>query len=83
MSNILDAIMNIIEDGTFEAGRSKKTNNTVNQVGSPLEEYVKDAFSNSFHLEVDKRDEAMKKVFYTMVISPTRRTSLPPEKMVL
>lgn len=59
MSNILDAIMNIINDGTFEARRTKDTENSINRVGDSLEEYIKDAFSNSFKLENEKRDEAM------------------------
>ena len=59
MSNILDAIMNIINDGTFEARRTKDTENSVNRVGDSLEEYIKDAFSNSFKLENEDRDKAM------------------------
>lgn len=59
MSNILDAIMNIINDGTFRATRSKDTENSVNIVGDSLEEYIKDAFANSFTLEGENRDEAM------------------------
>lgn len=60
MSNILDAIMNIIEDGSFLARRTKDTENSVNQVGDSLEEYIKDAFSNSFNLEGEERSVAMK-----------------------
>ena len=59
MSNILDAIMNIINDGTFEASRTKSTENSINRVGDSLEEYIKDAFSNSFKLKNKERDEAM------------------------
>lgn len=59
MSNILDAIMNIINDGTFEARRTKDTENSINRVGDSLEEYIKDAFSNSFKLENEDRDKAM------------------------
>jgi len=59
MSNILDAIMNIITDGTFEARRTKNTENSINRVGDSLEEYIKDAFSNSFKLENEDRDKAM------------------------
>lgn len=60
MSNILDAIMNIINEGTFVANRTKDTENSVNIVGDSLEEYIKDAFANSFDLEGENRDEAMK-----------------------
>ena len=60
MSNILDAIMNIINDGSFEARRTKDTENSINQVGDSLEEYIKDAFSNSFNLEGEERASAMK-----------------------
>lgn len=61
MSNVLDAIMNIIQEGSFEAKRTKDTENSVNQVGDSLEEYIKDAFSNSFNLEKEERDKAMKR----------------------
>lgn len=61
MGNLLDAIMNIINDGSFEARRTKDTENSVNQIGDPLEEYIKDAFSNSFNLEGEERKRAMKK----------------------
>ena len=60
MSNILDAIMNIIRDGSFEAKRTKDATNSVNQIGNSLEEYIKDAFSNSFKLECEERNKAMK-----------------------
>jgi hypothetical protein len=62
MSNILDAIMNIVNDGSFEAKRTKDTENSMNGVGVSLEEYVKDAFSNSFGLEGVERKEAMKEI---------------------
>lgn len=61
MGNILDAIMNIIIDGSFEAKRKKDTKNSVNRVGDSLEEYIKDAFSNSFELNGKKRDKVMEK----------------------
>ena len=51
--------MNIINDGTFEARRKKDTENSINRVGDSLEEYIKDAFSNSFKLENEDRDKAM------------------------
>jgi hypothetical protein len=62
MSNILDAIMNIVNDGSFEAKRTKDTKNSINRVGDSLEEYIKDAFSNSFRLEGDERYKAMEKI---------------------
>lgn len=59
MSNVLDAIMNIIQEGSFEAKRIKNTENSINQVGDSLEEYIKDSFSNSFNLHGKERKKAM------------------------
>lgn len=78
MANILDAIMNILNDGTFMANRNKEnTVNTVNQVGDPLEEFVKDAFAGSFGMEGEEREQSVNEV-----IIYGGNSSNPPDMIV-
>ncbi|ADE83600.1 hypothetical protein PRMUPPPA20_14600 [Xylanibacter ruminicola] len=53
--NIITAIINIIKDNRRVIGNSPNSNNRLHSLGEPLEEYIKDAFSNSLGLSgVDK-----------------------------
>lgn len=58
MTNILDAISNIVQQKNFELLTYYEGRNRANSMGKALEEYVKDAFSNTF--KVQKESERIK-----------------------
>lgn len=47
MTNILEAIINIVNNPIVEIKNYYSSRNRVNNVGEALEEYVKDAFANT------------------------------------
>ncbi len=49
MSNIIDAIINIVNNPMFELKKYDTTNNRANDMGKALEEYVKDVFANTLY----------------------------------
>lgn len=49
MTNLLEAICNIIESNNFEIKAFYISSNRANNMGDALEEYVKDAFANTFN----------------------------------
>ena len=78
MTNILEAICNIIEDQSFELKRSYLSKNRANSMGEALENYVKDAFGNTFG-EVSEI-ERMKK--FNQVFSWLGSQNNPPDIMI-
>jgi len=64
MTNILEALINIVENKDYEITEYTKGGNRAQNMGEALEEYIFDAFSNSFEIEGnDKRTAEHKKVF--------------------
>lgn len=53
MTNILDAIYNIINHKNFAIRDYYSGRNRVNSMGDALENYIKDAFANTFHTNND------------------------------
>ena len=51
MTNILEAICNIINSSVFDIKSNSSGRNRVNSVGKALENYIKDAFANTFKAE--------------------------------
>lgn len=64
MSNLLDAIINIIDNNQFELRQYAESHNRANNMGEALEEYIKDAFANTFHEnDLNKRNLILSKTF--------------------
>ena len=61
MTNILEAIYNIVNQKNFEIRAMYSGRNRANGMGDALENYIKDAFAGTFGLS----DEATKKSVYT------------------
>jgi signal peptidase I len=78
MTNLLEAICNIIENENFGISH-RQGNNRVNSVGLGLESYVKDAFANSFQIV----DEQSKMRCYSNVFSWTGNQNHPPDFMLI
>jgi len=57
MTNILEALINIVENKDYEIKEYTKGGNRAQNMGEALEEYIFDAFSNSFKIE-DIEDRA-------------------------
>ena len=51
MTNILEALINIVENKDYEIKEYTKGGNRAQNMGEALEEYIFDAFSNSFKIE--------------------------------
>ncbi|WP_338812759.1 NgoPII family restriction endonuclease [Bernardetia sp. Wsw4-3y2] len=54
MTNILEAIYTIVQNPIFEIKSFYTGRNRANSVGDALENYIKDAFANSFHINDEK-----------------------------
>ena len=54
MTNILEAIYNIVQNPIFEIKSFYTGRNRANSVGDALENYIKDAFANSFYINEEK-----------------------------
>ncbi len=78
MSNILDAILNIIEVNKFTVDNLYKGSNKINNVGDALEEYAKDAFAGSFNLTT----KAKKNKAYSKTFSYLGNSNNPPDFMI-
>ena len=54
MTNILEAIYTSVQNPLFEIKSFYTGRNRANSVGDALENYIKDAFANSFHINDEK-----------------------------
>lgn len=64
MANLLDAIINIINNNQFELREYAESHNRANNMGEALEEYVKDAFADTFQEKnLNKRNLILSKNF--------------------
>ncbi|MGV4439591.1 NgoPII family restriction endonuclease [Ornithobacterium rhinotracheale] len=63
MTNILEAIVNIVQNPINEIKSHYTSKNRVNNVGEALEYFVKDAFANCIHEEIEERLEKYNEVF--------------------
>ncbi|WP_256843251.1 NgoPII family restriction endonuclease [Rodentibacter rarus] len=61
--NIINAIINLINNPITNLTEEYQGKNRANLIGKALEEYTKDLFANSFHLNDSKRDDALRHTF--------------------
>jgi hypothetical protein len=77
MSNIIDAIHNLVTNPINHLTDYYIGRNRANNSGDSLEEYVKDLFCNSFNMEQNQRNERLSEVF-----SYLGNNSNPPDAML-
>lgn len=78
MTNILEAIVNIIDNPVLEIKSHYSGRNRANSVGDALEIYIKDAFANT--IQAKDEQERMKK--YNEVFSWLGNQNHPPDIMI-
>lgn len=78
MTNILEAIINIVENPVISIRNHYSGRNRMNNVGEALETYVKDAFSGSIHIQ--EETEKLKK--YNETFSWLGNQNHPPDIMI-
>ncbi len=78
MSNIIDAIINIVNNPVLELKKVYSNKNRANNMGDALEEYVKDLFAGTFnYTDENERIQRMSEVF-----SYLGNNSNPPDIML-
>lgn len=78
MTNILEAIINIVENPILEIKNHYLARNRANGVGEALETFIKDAFANTIHL----KDEKLRMEKYNQVFSWLGNQNHPPDIMI-
>ncbi len=77
MSNILKTILRIVNNPIVDILTHYESNNRANSAGDALEEYVKDVFADSFHLEDNEHRDRWSEVF-----SYLGNQNNPPDAMI-
>lgn len=78
MTNILEAIVNIVESPVFEIKNHYSGRNRANNIGEALEDFVKDAFANSINI-FNEQDRIKK---HNDVFSWLGNQNHPPDIMI-
>lgn len=78
MTNILEAIINIVQNPVYAIKNHNSGRNRVNNVGEALETFIKDAFANSIQIE----DELEKMHKYNEAFSWLGNQNHPPDAMI-
>lgn len=78
MTNILEAIVNIVNNPILEIRNHYRGRNRANNVGEALETFVKDAFANIIHVT----DEQERMARYNEVFSWLGNQNHPPDIMI-
>ena len=78
MTNILEAICNIVEQGNFDIRTFYSGRNRANSMGDALEKYVKDAFANTF----SETNEQRRLEIYNEKFSWLGSQNNPPDIMI-
>lgn len=78
MTNILEAIINIVRNPVYAIKNHNSGRNRVNNVGEALETFIKDAFANSIQIE----DELEKMHKYNEAFSWLGNQNHPPDAMI-
>ena len=78
MTNILEAIFNIVAANTLDVHNSYAGKNRINNVGEGLETYIKDAFANTI-LEKNAQNKLKK---HTQIFSWLGTQNNPPDIMI-
>ena len=77
MSNVIDAILNLVKNPVIELRNTYVHKNRANNSGDALEEYVKDLFAGTFDFQEEKRISKISDVF-----SYLGNDSNPPDAML-
>jgi len=77
LSNIIDAIINLVNNPVTGVESTKLANNRTNMAGDALEEFVKDLFANTFGMPENERMRVWNKVF-----SYLGNSNNPPDSML-
>jgi len=78
MTNILEAICNIVNKPIFEIKSHYSGRNRANSVGDALESYIKDAFANTFKID----DEQKRIQIFNQTFSWLGNQNHPPDIMI-
>jgi hypothetical protein len=78
MTNILEAIVNIVDNPVVAIRNHYTGRNRANNVGEALEMFVKDAFANT----IQEQDEQVKNTQYNQVFSWLGNQNHPPDIMI-
>ena len=78
MSNIINAIMNLVNNPVTELKKVYSGRNRANNMGDALEEYIKDLFAGTF----DYKDEKLRMEKISSVFSYLGNNSNPPDAML-
>ena len=78
MTNILEAIINIVNCPVVDLKNLYTGRNRMNNVGEALEIYVKDAFANT----IQEKDEKLKNLRYNELFSWLGNQNNPPDIMI-
>lgn len=79
MSNLLEAIVNIINHNNFDIIKSYKSLNRINNNGEALENYIKDAFSNC----IAEKNENVRMIKHDSTLSWGGQQNHPPDMMLI
>jgi len=75
MTNLLEAILNIVNNNQLDLANYSKSRNKINAVGDSLELFIKDAFCNSFNIELANKEINI----YPQYFSYIGNSSNPPD----
>ena len=78
MTNLLEAIFNIVNNNELDLGSYFKSRNKINAVGDSLEFFIKDAFCNSFNITLRDKEIAVYPEFFSYI----GNSSNPPDLIV-
>lgn len=78
MTNIIDAIINLVTNPKFELKAYSESHNRANNMGEALEEYVKDIFAGT----VNEKDENARNQKLSKVFSYLGNQNNPPDSML-
>lgn len=78
MSNIIDAIINLVNNPVLNLRKAYSDKNRANNMGDALEEYVKDLFAGSFECKTQNN----RNIMISDTFSYTGNSSNPPDAML-
>ena len=78
MSNIINAIIQLVENPKFELRKYSESHNRANNMGEALEEYIKDIFAGT----VNETDENIRNQKLSKVFSYLGNQNNPPDSML-
>ena len=77
MTNIIDAIINLVQNPNIRLTDYTQSSNRVNSIGAAFEEYIKDLFAGTFNMnETDRLEQ------HSQIVSYRGNTNNPPDIML-